>query len=45
MVKNAEVVESFESCDHNAVEFSVITQVQIQESVPDFRKANSSSKV
>ena len=40
---NVEVVESLGSIDHNSIEFSVITQVQLKESkesVPDFRRAN-----
>ena len=45
MVENAEVFESKGSCDHNAVEFSVITQVQLRESVLDFRRAYSSGQV
>ena len=43
MVENVEVVESLGSSDHNSIEFSVISQVQLQESkdsVPDFRRAN-----
>ena len=38
MVENVEVVESLGSSDHNSIEFSVITQVQLKESkesVPD----------
>ena len=43
VVENVEVVESLGSSDHNSIEFSVITQVQLKESkesVPDFRRAN-----
>ena len=40
MVENVEVVESLGSSNHNSIEFSVITQVQLKESVPDFRRAN-----
>ena len=40
MIENVEVFESLGSSDHNSIEFSVITQVQLKESkayVPDFR--------
>ena len=43
LVENVEVVESLGSSDHNSIDFSVITQVQLKESkesVPDFRRAN-----